>query len=256
MLLEDAREAEPALAPGLRAVRYDTGRPVPPAAAANAFAERARAAGAEIRVGQAAHVRIEDGRATGVMVDGRHRAFRRRRGRRGPVDAGGARHRLGADLAAVGRRRRRRAGGAAAAHAGGVRHRRAQGQHDGRAVLDRHRARDLGRRLDVPGGRARHARVGAAAAGARAAVPAGAGRRTGARRACLRAAALVRRAAAARRAARDRGLGRGERPRRVGGDARPGFSQARRATGCWGERSSSRRCCAPTASRRSSTCRC
>jgi glycine/D-amino acid oxidase-like deaminating enzyme len=70
-LLEDAREAEPGLAEGLRAIRYDTGRPVPPAAAANAFAERARAAGAAIRIGAAARVRIEDGRATGVLVDGR-----------------------------------------------------------------------------------------------------------------------------------------------------------------------------------------
>jgi glycine/D-amino acid oxidase-like deaminating enzyme len=71
-LLEDAREAEPGLAEGLRAIRYDTGRPVPPAAAANAFAERARAAGADIRVGRPARVNLESGRASGVLVDGSH----------------------------------------------------------------------------------------------------------------------------------------------------------------------------------------
>jgi glycine/D-amino acid oxidase-like deaminating enzyme len=70
-LLEDAREAEPGLAEGLRAIRYDTGRPVPPAAAANAFAERARAAGAELRIGAPARARIDGGRAAGVLVDGR-----------------------------------------------------------------------------------------------------------------------------------------------------------------------------------------
>jgi glycine/D-amino acid oxidase-like deaminating enzyme len=68
--LEDAREAEPALAAGLYAVRYDTGHPVPPAAAARAFAARAEAAGAELRIGTPATVAIEDGRAVGVHAGG------------------------------------------------------------------------------------------------------------------------------------------------------------------------------------------
>ena len=71
-LLEDAREAEPTLAPGLSAVRYETGRPVPPAAATEAFAARARRAGARIEIA-AARPSIEDDRATGVIVDGEHR---------------------------------------------------------------------------------------------------------------------------------------------------------------------------------------
>jgi glycine/D-amino acid oxidase-like deaminating enzyme len=69
-LLADAREAEPALAEGLTAVRYDTGHPVPPAAAARAFAARAERAGAELRIGAAASVAIEHGRAVGVRVAG------------------------------------------------------------------------------------------------------------------------------------------------------------------------------------------
>jgi D-hydroxyproline dehydrogenase subunit beta len=50
------RAAEPALADGLVGYRLETGRPVPPAAAAHAFAERARAAGAELRIGAPARV--------------------------------------------------------------------------------------------------------------------------------------------------------------------------------------------------------
>jgi glycine/D-amino acid oxidase-like deaminating enzyme len=53
-LLEDARAVEPALADGLMAHRLETGRPVPPAAATHAFAARAREAGADLRVGEAA----------------------------------------------------------------------------------------------------------------------------------------------------------------------------------------------------------
>ena len=63
--------AEPALAPGLCAYRLATGRPVPPAAATQAWAERARAAGAELRIGKAAVVARRDGRAEGVIVAGR-----------------------------------------------------------------------------------------------------------------------------------------------------------------------------------------
>jgi glycine/D-amino acid oxidase-like deaminating enzyme len=69
-LLADARDADPALAEGLTAIRYDTGHPVPPAAAARAFAARAERAGAELRIGEAASVAIEDGRAAGVRVAG------------------------------------------------------------------------------------------------------------------------------------------------------------------------------------------
>jgi glycine/D-amino acid oxidase-like deaminating enzyme len=71
-LLEDAREAEPGLAPGLRAVRYETGRPVPPAAATEAFAARAQRAGAKLELA-GARVAIADGRATGVIVGQEHR---------------------------------------------------------------------------------------------------------------------------------------------------------------------------------------
>jgi glycine/D-amino acid oxidase-like deaminating enzyme len=61
------REAEPALADGLTAYRLETGRPVPPAAAAHAFAARAREAGARIEIGTAG---LRDGRP---IVDGEPR---------------------------------------------------------------------------------------------------------------------------------------------------------------------------------------
>ena len=48
--------AEPALADGVYAYRLATGRPVPPAAATRAWAARARAAGAELVIGEAALV--------------------------------------------------------------------------------------------------------------------------------------------------------------------------------------------------------
>ena len=51
--VDDPRGLEPALAEGLAAYRLDTGRPVPPAAATHAWAARAQAAGAELRVGEA-----------------------------------------------------------------------------------------------------------------------------------------------------------------------------------------------------------
>jgi glycine/D-amino acid oxidase-like deaminating enzyme len=71
-LLADAREAEPELAPGLHAVRYQTGHPVPPAAATQAFAARAQRAGARIEIADA-RVSIEQGRATGVRIGAEHR---------------------------------------------------------------------------------------------------------------------------------------------------------------------------------------
>lgn len=63
----DLRAVEPTLADGLAAWRFDTGRPVPPAAAANAFATRAREAGAEFRIGAPASVS-----PGGVTVAGAH----------------------------------------------------------------------------------------------------------------------------------------------------------------------------------------
>jgi D-amino-acid dehydrogenase len=71
-LLEDAAlpAAEPALAGDLCAYRLDTGRPVPPAAATRAWAERARAAGARIETGVAATVARRDGRVEGVAIAG------------------------------------------------------------------------------------------------------------------------------------------------------------------------------------------
>jgi D-amino-acid dehydrogenase len=69
-LLEGAalQAAEPALAGDLCAYRLHTGRPVPPAAATRAWAERARGAGARIETGAAATVARRDGRVEGVTV--------------------------------------------------------------------------------------------------------------------------------------------------------------------------------------------
>jgi D-hydroxyproline dehydrogenase subunit beta len=63
------RAAEPGLGEGLSAIRLETGRPVPPAAAAAAWAERAREAGAELRIGVAVEaIEVDGGRATGVRT--------------------------------------------------------------------------------------------------------------------------------------------------------------------------------------------
>jgi D-hydroxyproline dehydrogenase subunit beta len=51
-LLEDARSVEPGLAAGLAGLRLDTGHPVAPAAATEAFAARARAAGARFTIAE------------------------------------------------------------------------------------------------------------------------------------------------------------------------------------------------------------
>jgi glycine/D-amino acid oxidase-like deaminating enzyme len=66
--LDDAREVEPALAPGLSGCRLETGYAVRPAAATLAFAERARRAGAVLREGAEARPR-----AGGVEVGGEQR---------------------------------------------------------------------------------------------------------------------------------------------------------------------------------------
>lgn len=63
------RAAEPGLGEDLFAIRLQTGRPVPPGAAAAAWAERARAAGAELRIGVPVEaVEVGGGRATGVRT--------------------------------------------------------------------------------------------------------------------------------------------------------------------------------------------
>lgn len=60
--------AEPGLARDLAAFRLHTGFPVPPAAATEAFAARARAAGAELLEGVAARPEVEAGRIAGVRT--------------------------------------------------------------------------------------------------------------------------------------------------------------------------------------------
>ncbi len=62
------RGAEPGLGDGLVALRLETGRPVPPAAATRAFAERARRAGAEIREGAAVTAADVAAHADAVLV--------------------------------------------------------------------------------------------------------------------------------------------------------------------------------------------
>jgi glycine/D-amino acid oxidase-like deaminating enzyme len=61
--------AEPGLARDLAAFRLHTGYPVPPAAATEAFAARARAAGAELLEGMAARPEVRAGRVEGVRTD-------------------------------------------------------------------------------------------------------------------------------------------------------------------------------------------
>jgi glycine/D-amino acid oxidase-like deaminating enzyme len=65
-------QAEPGLAPGLTALRLDTGRPVPPAAAVRAFAARARAAGAELVEGSQARVAVAGDAVSGVRTPAGH----------------------------------------------------------------------------------------------------------------------------------------------------------------------------------------
>ena len=84
----ELRALEPRSPTGLSAWRLETGRPVPPAAAANAFAPRAHEAGASCRSAQAALAHVENGRATGVTIDGVPPPGRRGRPRRRALDAG------------------------------------------------------------------------------------------------------------------------------------------------------------------------
>jgi glycine/D-amino acid oxidase-like deaminating enzyme len=60
---------EPALAPGLAAVRLATGHPVPPASATRAWAALAEERGARLLVGTAARPEVEQADAVGVRLD-------------------------------------------------------------------------------------------------------------------------------------------------------------------------------------------
>jgi D-hydroxyproline dehydrogenase subunit beta len=72
----ELRHEEPTLAPGVGACRLETGYPVVPWAATQAYARRAVAAGVQLRVGHEAEPMIEGGRAAGVVLaDGRREAF-------------------------------------------------------------------------------------------------------------------------------------------------------------------------------------
>jgi glycine/D-amino acid oxidase-like deaminating enzyme len=68
----DLRTLEPAIAPRIGAVRLETGYPVRPEAAVEAFAELGRRRGVEFRIGDVAKPMVENGVALGVRVsDGR-----------------------------------------------------------------------------------------------------------------------------------------------------------------------------------------
>jgi glycine/D-amino acid oxidase-like deaminating enzyme len=65
----ELRRLEPALAEGIGACRLETGHPVVPAAATNAYARAAARAGVSLRLGVGARARIEAGRVTGALLD-------------------------------------------------------------------------------------------------------------------------------------------------------------------------------------------
>jgi D-hydroxyproline dehydrogenase subunit beta len=69
---EELTRVEPRIAAGLVGYRLEDARPVPPASAAAAFAERATRTGARISEGTAALVAVADGRVTGVRTPGGH----------------------------------------------------------------------------------------------------------------------------------------------------------------------------------------
>lgn len=66
---DEVHALEPSLTPGFTAVEIDTGWPVPPAAATNAWADLAEERGARIRIGSGARVGVRDGRAVGVRLE-------------------------------------------------------------------------------------------------------------------------------------------------------------------------------------------
>jgi glycine/D-amino acid oxidase-like deaminating enzyme len=67
---DDVADVEPSLAAGLSAVRLATGFPIPPAAATDAWARLAVDRGVAIHLGEAARPVVQDGRITGVDLDG------------------------------------------------------------------------------------------------------------------------------------------------------------------------------------------
>lgn len=68
----DVQLLEPALAPGPAAVRLETGYPIPPASATEAWASLAEERGAAILIGQPARPELDGDRVAGVMLrDGR-----------------------------------------------------------------------------------------------------------------------------------------------------------------------------------------
>lgn len=68
---EDLSDAEPSLAPGLAAVRLESGHPIPPGSATTAWAAQAVARNVRIRIGSPAEPVVESGRVSGVRA-GRH----------------------------------------------------------------------------------------------------------------------------------------------------------------------------------------
>jgi glycine/D-amino acid oxidase-like deaminating enzyme len=66
---DDLAILEPALAPGLAAVRLATGHPVPPAAATGAWAALAEERGARLLLGTAARPEVEQDDAVGIRLD-------------------------------------------------------------------------------------------------------------------------------------------------------------------------------------------
>ena len=153
-LLEGAelRAVEPALADGLAAWRLETGRPVPPAAAANAFALRAHEAGAHLRVGEAAHVALRGGRATGVTLGGELHPAGAVAVAAGPWTAGalGCRRSISPLWGVVVELELPERRGTCSRSPGSRRWPAGRGAE--RAVLRGDRARHLGRRLDVHDG--------------------------------------------------------------------------------------------------------
>ena len=67
---EDVVRLEPSLTPGPAAVRLDTGFPIPPASATEAWAHLAEEHGASIVVGTPGRPAIANGRAVGVTLEG------------------------------------------------------------------------------------------------------------------------------------------------------------------------------------------
>ena len=212
------RGAEPALAEGLFACRLRTGWPVRPLAATAALAERARAAGAALHVGEEARVWVEGASARGVRVGGRERGAGAVLVAAGPwspglVDPTGGWRPIVALWGALAEVRLERPPVHVVEEAGVEE----IGAGAGAAVLQPgHRRGGELAGLDLPAGGARRRRAGAAPARAGPGLRPGAGRCRCAAHAGLPPAAGARRPAAARARARRRGPVDRRRPRPVG----------------------------------------